>query len=175
MITYIFYHANIVEKGSRMLVRNAFPADFMKVAEKSKEWADIVIERESIYHIFTEHFRSTCFIAEDRGEMIGYMLGFRSQSSPDIALIHLVQVAPRLRGNGIGRRMFKQFQASAIQMGCKKIMTHTRPENNSCNRYFKAMGFEAVAGENTVDVNGMPCVKDYNGPGKHRVVWARDI
>ncbi|HTY90361.1 MAG TPA: GNAT family N-acetyltransferase [Methanocella sp.] len=158
-----------------MLVRNAFPADFVDISDKSKDWADIVIERESIYHIFTEHFRSTCFIAEDRGEMIGYLLGFRSGSRPDEALIHLIQVAPRLRGNGIGRRMFSQFQAEAKKMGCKRITTHSRPENNNCNRFYKAMGFETASGENPVIVNGMPCVKDYTGPGKHRVVWVKNI
>jgi ribosomal protein S18 acetylase RimI-like enzyme len=156
-----------------MLVRNAFPGDFLDINNRSKEWADLVIERESVYHILTEHFRSTCFIAEDRGQMIGYLLGLRSQSKPDEALIHLVQVAPRLRGNGIGRKMFHQFQASVRQMGCTKIVTHSRPENNDCKRFYKSMGFEPVAGE--VEVDGMPCVKDYNGPGKHRIVWVKNI
>ena len=164
-----------MEKGNRMLVRNAFPGDFVEIACKSKAWADLVIERESIYHILTEHFKSTCFIAEDRGAMIGYLLGLRSQSDPDIALVHLVQVEPRLRGNGIGRRMFNQFQAEVKKLGCKKIMTHSRPENNSCNRFYKAMGFTTVTNADAVEVNGMPCVKDYNGPGKHRVVWVKDL
>jgi GNAT superfamily N-acetyltransferase len=158
-----------------MLVRNAFPGDFLEIASKSKEWADLVIERESIYHILTQHFRNTCFIAEDRGEMIGYLLGFRSQSWPEEACIHLVQVAPRLRGNGIGRRMFNQFQSAAIAMGCKKIVTLSRPENNFCNGFNKAMGFSIVDVENTIEVNGMRAIKDYNGPGKHMVLWSKKI
>lgn len=158
-----------------MLVRNTFPGDFIEIANKSIEWADIVIERESIYHLLTEHFRGTCFVAEDRGDVIGYLLGYRSQSRPEEAVVHLVQVAPRLRGNGVGRRMFNQFQAAVKAMGCIRIATHSRPENNSCNRFYKAMGFEIVGGDNTVEVNGMPAVKDYNGPGKHRVVWIKKI
>ena len=158
-----------------MLVRNAFPADFVEVSNKSREWGDLVIERESIYHVLTEHFRNTCVIAEDRGEMIGYLLGLRSQANPDVALLHLIQVAPRLRGNGVGRRMFNQFQAEAKKLGCTKIMMHSRPENNSCNRFFKAMGFDVISGEGSVEINGMPCVKDYNGPGRHRVVWVKNI
>jgi GNAT superfamily N-acetyltransferase len=158
-----------------MLVRNVFPGDFLGIANKSKEWADIVIERESIYHILTEHFRGTCFVAEDRGEMIGYLLGYRSQTRPQEALVHLIQVAPRLRGNGVGRRIFHQFEAAAKAMGCSRIATHSRPENNDCNRFYRAMGFEMVRGEDTIEVNGMPAVKDYNGPGKHRVVWFKNI
>ncbi len=158
-----------------MLVRNAFPDDFLEIANKSIEWADIVIERESIYHILTEHFRSTCFIAEDRGEMVGYLLGYRSQTRPEEALVHLIQVAPRLRGNGIGRRMFNQFQSAAIAMMCKKIVALSRPENNFCNGFNKAMGFSIVDGENTIEVNGMRAIKDYNGPGKHMVLWSKNI
>jgi len=158
-----------------MLVRNAFPGDFLEVAKKSKEWADLVIERESIYHIMTEHFRDTCFIAEDRGEMIGYLLGFRSQSRPDEALIHLIHVAPHLRGNGIGSRLFNQFQYAAKRMGCKRIMAITKPENNYCNRFHKAMGFSVVEMGEAIEVNGMRAIKDYNGPGKHMVMWQKDI
>lgn len=158
-----------------MLVRNAFPDDFLGIANKSKEWADLVIERESIYHILTLHFRDTCFIAEDRGEMIGYLLGFRSQARPEEAFIHLVQVAPRLRGNGVGHRLFNQFQSSAKAMGCTKIVTLSKPENNYCNSYHKAMGFSVVDEENTIEVNGMRAIKDYNGPGKHMVLWCKDI
>jgi GNAT superfamily N-acetyltransferase len=158
-----------------MLVRNAFPGDFLEIADKSKEWADLVIEREPVYHILTLHFRNTCFIAEDRGEMIGYLLGFRSQSRPEEAYIHLIQVAPRLRGNGIGRRMFNRFQSAAIAMGCKKIVTLSRPENNYCNGFNKAMGFGVVDGENTIEANGMRAIKDYHGPGKHMVLWRKDL
>jgi GNAT superfamily N-acetyltransferase len=158
-----------------MLVRNAFPDDFLEIANKSKEWADLVIERESIYHILTEHFRGTCFIAEDRGEMIGYLLGLRSQARPEEALVHLVQVAPSLRGNGVGRRMFNQFQAAVKGMGCTRIVTHSRPENNDCNRFYRAMGLDVMDSKDAIEVNGLRAIKDYNGPGKHRVRWHKDI
>ncbi|AFC99824.1 putative acetyltransferase, GNAT superfamily [Methanocella conradii HZ254] len=158
-----------------MLVRNAFPGDFLEVAKKSKEWADLVIERETIYHIMTEHFRDTCFIAEERGEMIGYLLGFRSQARPEEALIHLIQVAPHMRGNGIGRRLFNQFQYTVKKMGCKRIVAITKPENNYCNRFHKAMGFNVVEAGEAIEVNGVRAIKDYNGPGKHMVLWHKNI
>ncbi len=90
-----------------MLVRNAFPNDFLEIANKSKEWADLVIERESIYHIMVEHFKNTCFIAEDRGQMIGYLIGFRSQSHPEVAIHTLNRGRPASQGQ---RRRPKAFQ-----------------------------------------------------------------
>jgi ribosomal protein S18 acetylase RimI-like enzyme len=158
-----------------MLVRNAFPNDFAEVANKSKEWGDIVIERESIYHILVEHFRETCFIAEDRGQMIGYLLGIRSQSHPEMAYMHLIQVAPKLRGNGVGRRLFTQFQSAAKSMGCTKIYTITKPENKQCIGYYKAMGFNVANSKDKIDVDGVEATKDYNGPGRHMIVWCKEI
>ena len=131
-----------------MLVRNAFPNDYPTVADKAKEWADPIRENDSAYRIMIEHFRNTCFIAEDRGEIIGYLLGFKSQSSPDEAVIYLVHVAPRLRGNGVGRRLFNQYQAAVKALGCRKILALGEPENKSCAAYYQAMGLKAT-GEHT--------------------------
>ena len=158
-----------------MLVRNAFPNDFLEIANKSKEWADLVIERESIYHIMVEHFKNTCFIAEDRGEMIGYLLGFRSQAHPDVAFIHLIEVAPRLRGNGVGRRLYNQFMITAKAMGCTSIMALGKPENRSCSVFYTAMGFAVEADEHAIEIEGVRAIKDYNGPGKHVAVWRKKL
>lgn len=157
-----------------MLVRNAFTGDFLEVAKMAKEWGDIVVEREAIYHIFIEHFGNTCFIAEDRGQMIGYLLGFRSQRYPEQAYVHQIQVAPGTRGNGVGRRLFNQFQSTVKDMGCTKIYAVTRPENKYCKFFHKGMGFNHVASD-TFDVEGVKATKDYNGPGKHMVVWCKEI
>ena len=158
-----------------MLVRNAFPNDFIEIANKSREWGDTVIERESIYHILVEHFKETCFVAEDRGQMIGYLIGIRSQSHPEQSYMHLIQVAPKMRGNGIGRRLFNQFQSAVKSMGCTKIITITKPENKQCVGFYNAMGYHVANGVNTVDVDGVQATKDYNGPGKHMIVWCKEI
>ncbi|MCD1294567.1 N-acetyltransferase [Methanocella sp. CWC-04] len=158
-----------------MLVRNAFEYDFLEVTNKSREWGDLVIEREGVYHILMAHFRKTCFIAEDRGKMIGYLLGFRSQVNPDQAFLHLIQVDPAMRGHGIGKRLFKQFQAEVKKMGCTEIHTIARPENKVGMGFHKGMGFEIVKPENSIDIQGVPAAKDYNGPGKHMVLFVKKI
>jgi GNAT superfamily N-acetyltransferase len=158
-----------------MLVRNVFEGDFVEIVNKSREWGDIVIEREAIYHIMTKHFRGTCFVAEDRQRMIGYLLGFRSQSCPDEAYMHLVQVDPAMRGHGIGRRLFTQFEAAAKAMGCRKIMTTSRPQNKTAMAFYEEMGFKPVQAGDMVEVDGVMAIRDYNGPGKPVVLWGKDI
>jgi ribosomal protein S18 acetylase RimI-like enzyme len=158
-----------------MLVRNVFESDFLAIVSKSREWGDIVIEREAIYHVMTGHFRSTCFIAEDRQRVIGYLIGFRSQTYPDEAYMHLIQVDPAMRGNGIGRRLFSQFQDAAKKMGCKKLVTTSRPQNKLAMAFYEGMGFKPVQSGEMIDVDGVMAIKDYNGPGKHVVVWEKSI
>ena len=158
-----------------MLVRNVFEPDFAEIVGKSRDWGDIVIEREAIYHVMTKHFRGTCFVAEDRGRMIGYLLGFRSQTYPDEAYMHLVQVDPAMRGHGIGRRMFSQFEASARAMGCKKIVAASRPQNRLAMDFYEGLGFKPVQTGDMVEVEGVRAIRDYNGPGKHVVLWSKDI
>ncbi|CAJ36530.1 GNAT family N-acetyltransferase [Methanocella arvoryzae] len=158
-----------------MLVRNVFESDFLGIVEKSKEWGDLVIERETIYHVMCVHFRGTCFVAEDRGELIGYLLGFRSQALPDQAYMHLLQVAPSYRGLGVGQRLFSQFQQAAIAMGCKKITAVSRPQNKTGMAFYKRMGLRQETAANMIEVEGVQAIKDYNGPGKHMVLWSKEI
>lgn len=158
-----------------MLVRNAFEADFLEIISKSREWGDLVVEREGIYHIMTLHFRSTCFVAEDRGHMIGYLLGFISQSDPGQAHMHLIQVDPALRGHGVGRRLFGMFESNVRGKGCKKIVSLSRPENKTAMSFYVDTGMENVSSGNTIDVGGVRAVKDYNGPGKHMVMWSKEL
>ena len=158
-----------------MLVRNVFENDFLAIVDKSREWGDIVIERETIYHLMTKHFRGTCFVAEDRQRVIGYLLGFRSQTYPEEAYMHLIQVEPAMRGHGVGMRMYTQFQDAARVMGCKKIVTTSRPQNKLAIAFYERMGFKPVQAGNVIEVDGVKAIKDYNGPGKHVVVWAKDI
>jgi ribosomal protein S18 acetylase RimI-like enzyme len=158
-----------------MLVRNVFENDFIDIAGKSREWGDIVIERETIYHLLTKHFRGTCFVAEDRQRMIGYLLGFRSQSQPDEAYLHLAQVDPAMRGHGVGRRMFNQFEASVRKMGCRKILAASRPQNKTAMAFYRGVGFKPVQTGTMIEVDGVMAIKDYNGPGKHVVLWAKEL
>ncbi len=158
-----------------MLVRNVFENDFVEIANKARQWGDIVIERETIYHLLTRHFRGTCFVAEDRPGMIGYLLGFRSQTQPEEAYLHLVQVDPAMRGHGVGRQMFRVFEESVRKMGCKRILAASRPQNKSAMKFYEVVGLKPVQAGTMIEVDGVMAVKDYNGPGKHIVLWAKEL
>ena len=158
-----------------MLVRNVFEEDFVAIGDRAREWGDLVIERETVYHMFCAHFRGTCFVAEDGGKMIGYLLGFRSQTYPGQAYMHLLHVDPKFRGYGVGRRLFSQFLQAVKASGCTEIKAISRPENKAGMAFYRGAGFKQVETGNLLEVEGVLATKDYNGPGKHRVVWGKEI
>lgn len=158
-----------------MLVRNVFESDFLGIVDKAKEWSDLVIEREAIYHVMCTHFRGTCFVAEDKGQIIGYLLGFRSQTYPDQAYMHLLQVDPSYRGLGVGQRLFSQFQQAAMALGCRQIYAVSRPQNKVGMAFYARMGFRPETAGETVEVEGVRAIKDYNGSGKHMVLWCKEL
>ena len=60
-------------------------------------------------------------------------------------------------------------------LGCKKIITTSRPQNKTAAKFYEEMGFKPVQAESMIEVDGVKAIKDYNGPGKHVVLWAKEL
>ena len=58
-----------------------------------------------LHRLFFEHFQPTSFVIEQDAEIVGFLVGFRSQTTLTQAYIHFVGVHPASRGQGIGRRL----------------------------------------------------------------------
>jgi ribosomal protein S18 acetylase RimI-like enzyme len=59
--------------------------------------------------LFFDHFKNTSFIAEKDGKIVGFLIGFLSQTYPEEAYIHFVGVHPDYRKHGIGRQLYNDF------------------------------------------------------------------
>src|ERR1051326_8957135 len=58
---------------------------------------------------FFSEFRDTCFVLVRGNQLIGFLVGFLSQTAPDDAYIHAVAVAPGWRGRGLARLLYERF------------------------------------------------------------------
>jgi ribosomal protein S18 acetylase RimI-like enzyme len=123
--------------------------------------------------LFFEHFRDTSMLLERDGELVGFLVGFLSQSRPDEAYIHFVGVAPELRGSGVGAAMYRRFFALARAAGRTRVRSVTSPVNRGSVAFHRAMGFELVPGDLTVD--GIPVLRDHDGPGVDLVAFVRRL
>ena len=132
-------------------------------------------ERESIYHLFCKFFNNTCFVSERDGNIVGFVLGFISQVNPSEAYIHLVAVDPSAQRHGLAERLYKEFFNAAVALNARTVRLIVNPDNSRSLAFHNKLGFQVVSSGETIEVDGVLAVKDYNGPGHHMVSFSRSL
>ena len=123
--------------------------------------------------LFFVHFQDTSFVLEDAGTLVGFLIGFVSQSDPAQAYIHFVGVHPAYRKQGIGARLYGTFFERVRQRGCETIRCITGPVNSGSIAFHTRMGFQIEPGDREAD--GIPVTTDYDGPGQDRVRFVKQL
>lgn len=123
--------------------------------------------------LFFQHFTDTSFLAEREGRLVGFLIGFLSQSRPDESYIHFAGVSPDLQGQGLGRRLYERFFELSRACGRTRVRAVTSPSNSGSYQFHLRMGFTAEPGPGSFD--GRPVHLDYDGPGLDRVLFTRTI
>jgi ribosomal protein S18 acetylase RimI-like enzyme len=90
-------------------LRNGQPADFEKITSVMPLWWNGRDLTAAILKVFFHHFNDTIFIAEQNNTMVGFLIGFLSQSDPDVGYIHFAGVHPDFRKIGVARQLYNQF------------------------------------------------------------------
>ncbi len=114
--------------------------------------------------LFFVHFEGTSFVAEEDGELVGFLVGFLSQTRPDEAYIHFVGVSPGQRGSGLGRELYERFFAEARAHGRSVVRCVTSPANEGSVSFHEALGFEVDR-----------VAEAYDGPGEDRVLFVKHL
>ena len=143
-------------------IRHAEPADHGPVVAVVDEWWGGRSMAAMLPKLFFVHFRDTSFVAEDDGELTGFLCGFRSQTFPDEAYIHFVGVDPATRGSGLGRILYERFFAAVAPRTVVRAVTS--PVNERSVAFHQALGFEIER----VDLA-------YDGVGEARVLLVKRL
>lgn len=123
--------------------------------------------------LFFQHFtNSSILVEDDDGELAAFLIGFRSPSRPDTAYIHFVGVSPGLQRRGVARDLYERFFAMMRDQGCTRVEAITGPINRRSQAFHRSMGF-TLGGD--TDVDGVLAYVNYDGPGEHRVTFARSL
>ncbi len=123
--------------------------------------------------LFFVHFTTTSFVAEEDGFIMGFIVGFLSQSNPEESYIHFLGVHPDFRKRGIARELYGQFFKSVRAKGCRLVKCVTSTVNKTSIAFHIALGFQVEPGDAQID--GMTCHSDYDGPGEHRVLFVKSV
>src|SRR5437763_16243524 len=114
---------------SVVTIRNAERSDYDRVSPLVDDWWGGRQMRALLPRLFFEHFRQTSFVAEEDGELVGFLNGFLSQSFGDEAYIHFVGVRPDRRGSRLARELYERFIALARAHGRTLVRSVTSPVN----------------------------------------------
>ena len=71
-----------------MEIRHAEPTDHARAAAVIDDWWGGRQMQDMLPRLFFTHFRDTSFVAEEDGELAGFLCGFLSQTYPDQAYVH---------------------------------------------------------------------------------------
>ncbi len=121
--------------------------------------------------LFFVHFRPTSFLAGQNGLIVGFIVGFVSQTFPEEAYIHFVGVHPEFRKTGLGKALYEKFFAAVAAIGCRTVRCVVSPVNQDSIAFHRRMGFSAADSEKIVD--GVPILEGYDGKGEDRVLFSK--
>lgn len=145
-----------------VVIRNARPADHARVVAVVDAWWGGRPMAAMLPRLFFTHFGETSFVAEDGGELAGFLCGFRSQSYAEEAYVHFIGIDPARRGSGLGRRLYERFFEAVAPRSI--IRAVTSPLNTQSVAFHRALGFEVERTDGA-----------YDGPAEPRVLLVKRI
>ena len=157
-----------------MEISNCTKADFDQIiADMADFWGDEKADNLTRLHnpIFFYEFGNTAYVMKEGERVIGYLLGVYSQTEP-VAYVKFVGVKPLYRKQGIGRRLYGHFTEIAKKKGCTGLKAITSPCNKGSVAFHRRIGMKLLGEPNE---EGVPVVKNYAGPGIHRIVFQKSI
>jgi L-2,4-diaminobutyric acid acetyltransferase len=83
-------------------------------------------------------------VAEEGGELLGAVIGFRPPDAPDTLFVWQIMVAERGRNRGLGRRMLLWLARHNAAPGVRYLAATVTPSNQASQRMFR--GFARAVG-----------------------------
>lgn len=154
-------------------IRHAGPSDYQGVIAVLNDWWGGRSMSDMLPKLFFAHFRDTSFVAEHKGVIVGFLIGFLSQTIPDEAYIHFAGVHPDFRRKGLGRDLYERLFDAARKDGCRIVRSVTSPVNRTSIAFHLRMGFRMEEGDAAID--GIAFTRDYDGPGGDRVLFVKHL
>ncbi|KQL21183.1 GNAT family N-acetyltransferase [Cytobacillus solani] len=156
-----------------MKIRLVKGSDYYVISPLINKWWGGRQMSDMLPKLFFDHFTNTSFVVEKEGEIVGFLIGFLSQSYSNEAYIHFIGVHPDYRRHNIGKKLYNEFFNKVKQNGCKIVRCVTSPVNKVSIAYHTKMGFVIEKGDKTI--NGVSVNTDYDGPNQDRVLFVKEL
>lgn len=91
------------------------------------------------YLLLCAHHAGSCVLAEQDGEITGFVSAYRIPDQADTVFIWQVVVAAAARGQGLALRMLEHLLARPALAGCRWLETTVTPSNAASRRVFETL------------------------------------
>lgn len=155
-----------------MLIRGITKADYAFIVSVLDRWWGGP-SRELAHPLFYYELGNEALIAEDGGEVAGFLLGFHARSHDSssfgdgdarpIAYIHMVGIHPDHRRRGVGKLLYEHFMDRARSAGAVRLKAITNVGNEGSIDFHRALGFDVVEDS------------DYAGTSRARIVFTKEL
>ncbi|WP_181538213.1 GNAT family N-acetyltransferase [[Anoxybacillus] calidus] len=156
-----------------MLIRHVSPEDYHNIIHVLNDWWGGRQMADMLPKLFFIHFQETSFVALAQDQIIGFLVGFVSQTYPDEAYIHFIGVHPEYRKRKIASKLYELFFEKMKEKGCQLVRCVTSPINRTSIAFHTRMGFEIETGDRVVD--GISVFSNYDGRGNDRVLFVKHL
>lgn len=156
-----------------MRIRYAEPSDYDRVISALNDWWGGRLMSDMLPRLFFVHFRGTSFVAEENGKIIGFLVGFLSQTFAEEAYVHFVGVHPDSRRRGVGRALYERFFEAVERHGRPIVRCVTSPVNKASIAFHTRIGFQ-IEPQNAI-ADGIAIYPDYDGPAHDRVLFVKKL
>lgn len=156
-----------------VLIRHPIQEDYYKVISVMNNWWGGRSVAAMLPKLFFVHFRDTSFIAEKNREIVGFLIGFLSQTFADEAYVHFLGVHPKFRKQEIARKLYDHFFEAVRQRGRTVVRLITAPVNKESIAFHTHLGFQIEPQDTEED--GIPVYSNYDGFGNSRVLFVKHL
>jgi len=154
-----------------MNIRPVKGSDYDDISPLINDWWGGRNMSDMLPKLFFDHFTQTSFIAEQDHHIVGFLIGFLSQTHLNEAYIHFVGVHPEYRKHKIGNQLYESFFEVVKQNGRNIVRCVTSPVNKGSIAYHTKMGFEIERGDK--EIEGISVNSDYDGPNQDRILFVK--
>ena len=153
--------------------RNVRELDYLPVISIIDNWWGGRHMADMLPKLFFQHFQDTSFIAEQDGQIIGFLIGLVSQTIPTEAYVHFIGVHPDYRKDGVAKSLYQMFFEKVREKGCDVVRCVTSPINKTSIAFHTRIGFQIEKG--TGEVDGVPVTMNYDGIRQDRVLFVKEL
>lgn len=156
-----------------MHIRHLEPSDYHSIISIVNEWWGGRSMTDMLPKLFFIHFHQTSFVVEHDGNLVGFLVGFHSQTFSNEAYIHFVGVHPGFRRQGLGCALYERFFESVKNSGCRVVRSVTSPVNKGSVSFHLCRGFSMEPSRK--EIEGIPVFENYDGKGGDRVLFYKTL